>query len=142
RIRTLSEDHSGELYFVDFMNGTIHELFPAPQSEPVAAFPRKLSETGLFASTKDHVLAPGLIPYGVNAELWSDHALKERFLALPGMTQIEFETVEYPQPAPGAPRGWRFPDGTVVVKTVLMGMEKGNPASRRPLGSRIPHCHR
>ncbi|MGE5194298.1 MAG: PQQ-dependent sugar dehydrogenase, partial [Deltaproteobacteria bacterium] len=135
RIITFSEDHSGELYFVDFMNGTIHELVPAPKAEPVAPFPRKLSETGLFASTKDHVPAPGLIPYSVNAELWSDHALKERFLALPGTAQIEFDAVEYPQPAPGAPRGWRFPDGTVVVKT--FAMEMGNPASRRRLETRI-----
>ena len=139
RIITFAEDHAGELYFVDFMNGTIHELTPAPQAAPVAAFPRKLSETGLFASTKDHVPAPGLIPYSVNAELWSDHAVKERFLALPGDSQIEFDTVEYPQPAPGAPRGWRFPDGTVVVKTFSMDMEQGKPASRRRLETRILH---
>jgi hypothetical protein len=75
----------------------------------------------------------------VNAELWSDHALKERFLALPGTTQIEFDTVEYPQPAPGAPRGWRFPDGTVVVKTFSLEMEKGNPQSRRRLETRLLH---
>jgi len=139
RIITFSEDQVGELYFIDFMNGTIHELVPAPKTEPVAAFPRKLSETGLFASTKDHTPAPGLIPYSVNAELWSDHAIKERFLALPGVSQIEFDTVEYPQPAPGAPRGWRFPDGTVAVKTFAMEMEKGNPASRRRLETRILH---
>jgi uncharacterized repeat protein (TIGR03806 family) len=139
RIITFSEDQAGELYFVDFMNGTIHELVPAPKAEPVAAFPRKLSETGLFASTKDHTPAPGLIPYSVNAELWSDHAVKERFLALPGESQIEFDTVEYPQPAPGAPRGWRFPDGTVVVKTFGMEMEAGKPESRRRLETRILH---
>ena len=139
RIITFSEDRAGELYFIDFMNGTIHELVPAPKAEPVAAFPRKLSEAGLFASTRDHTPAPGLIPYSVNAELWSDHAVKERFLALPGVSQIEFDTVEYPQPAPGAPRGWRFPDGAVVVKTFAMEMEAGKPASRRRLETRILH---
>ncbi len=142
RIITFCEDHSGELFFVDFMNGTIHELVPAPKAETLPPFPRKLSETGLFASTKDHVPASGLIPYSVNAELWSDHALKERFLALPGTTQIEFDTVEYPQPAPGAPRGWRFPDGTVAVKTFSMEMEKGNAASRHRLETRILHFKR
>lgn len=139
RIITFSEDREGELFFVDFMNGTIHNLVPAPKAATLPPFPRKLSETGLFASTKDHVPAPGLIPYSVNAELWSDNALKERFLALPGMKQIEFDAVEYPQPAPGAPRGWRFPDGTVMVKTFAMEMEKGNPASRRRLETRILH---
>jgi uncharacterized repeat protein (TIGR03806 family) len=139
RIITFSEDHAGELYFVDFMNGTVFQLAPAPKTDTLPPFPRKLSETGLFASTKDHTPAPGLVPYTVNAELWSDNAIKERFLALPGTAQIEFDTVEYPQPAPGAPRGWRFPDGTVAVKTFSMEMEKGNPASRRRLETRLLH---
>ncbi len=139
RIITFCEDHAGELTLVDFMNGTIYQLVPAPKSEPTAPFPRKLSETGLFASTKDHLPAPGLIPYSVNSELWSDHAIKDRFLALPGDSKIEFDTVLYPQPSPGAPAGWRFPDGTVTVKTFSMEMEKGNPASRRRLETRIMH---
>ena len=45
RVITFSEDHAGELYFVDFMNARF-ELVPAPKAEPVAPFPRKLSETG------------------------------------------------------------------------------------------------
>ena len=34
---------------------------------------------------------------------------------IPGKGKIEFDAVTYPQPAPGAPPGWRFPDGTVLV---------------------------
>jgi uncharacterized repeat protein (TIGR03806 family) len=142
RIVGFAEDRAGELYHLDYVGGTIHRLEPAPPA-PVAAqeFPRKLSETGLFASTKDHVPAPGVIPYSVNAPLWSDHAFKERFLALPGNSQIEFDAIDYPQPAPGAPRGWRFPDGTVIAKTFSLEMEKGNPASRRRLETRLLHFH-
>ncbi len=88
---------------------------------------------------KDHKPAPGLIPYSVNSQLWSDGAHKDRFLALPGKSQIEFETVEYPQPAPGSTNGWRFPDGTVIVKTFSLDMEKGNPASRKRLETRLLH---
>jgi uncharacterized repeat protein (TIGR03806 family) len=117
----------------------LHRLVPAPKVATTDDFPRKLSDTGLFASVKDHNPAPGLIPYSVNAALWSDHAFKERFLALPGNSQIEYNTVEYPQPAPGAPRGWRFPDGTVLVKTFSLEMEPGNPASRRRLETRLLH---
>src|SRR5262245_6075797 len=87
RIITFCEDQAGELLLVDFMNGTLYELVPAPKAAPTADFPRKLSQTGLFASTKDHVPAAGLIPYSVNSELWSDNALKERYLALPGNSQ-------------------------------------------------------
>ena len=139
RIICFGQDQQGELYIVDFMNGTIHQLVPSTSVEPTLPFPKKLSQTGLFASTKEHQPASGLIPYSVNAELWSDNAHKERFLALPGRGQIDFDGIEYPQPSPGAPRGWRFPDGTVVVKTFSMDMEQGNPASRKRLETRILH---
>jgi uncharacterized repeat protein (TIGR03806 family) len=139
RLVSWGEDNAGELYFLDFMGGQVHRLVPAPKTAPAADFPRKLSETGLFASTKELKPAPGLIPYSVNAQLWSDGASKERYLALPGNAKIEFETVTYPQPAPGAPPGWRFPNGTVAVKTFFLEMEQGNPASRRRLETRILH---
>jgi uncharacterized repeat protein (TIGR03806 family) len=109
------------------------------QGAPETKFPRKLSETGIFASTKDHQVAAGVIPYSVNAQLWGDHAYKERFLAIPGAGQIGFDEITYPQPSPGAPPGWKFPDGTVLVKTFGMEMERGNPLSRKRLETRILH---
>jgi uncharacterized repeat protein (TIGR03806 family) len=139
RIIDFVEDAAGEVYLLDFIGGQLHRLTPAPKTEPTAPFPRKLSDTGLFASTKDHVPAIGLIPYDVNSPLWSDGAEKDRFLAIPGDGRIAFNAVEYPQPAPGAPRGWRFPDGTVVVKTFSLELEPGNPASRRRLETRLLH---
>jgi len=93
----------------------------------------------LFASTKDHQPAPGLIPYDVIAPLWSDGAHKDRFLALPGDSQIEFDVVIYPSPAPGSLPGWRFPDGTVLVKTFSLELEPGNPARKRRLETRLLH---
>jgi uncharacterized repeat protein (TIGR03806 family) len=139
RVVSFGEDEAGEIYHVDWVGGQIHRLVPAPKTTVTAPFPRKLSETGLFASTKDHKPAAGLIPYSVNAQLWSDGAVKERFLAIPGDGKIQFNAIEYPQPAPGAPRGWKFPDGTVVVKTFALEMEKGNPRSRKRLETRILH---
>jgi uncharacterized repeat protein (TIGR03806 family) len=144
RIITWAEDAAGELYFVDFMSGGIHRLTPTPPADLArkSDFPRKLSQTGLFASTKDLTPAPGLIPYSVNSELWSDHAIKERFIALPGESKIDFDSIEYPQPAPGAPRGWKFPDGTVLVKSFSLELERGNPASKRRLETRLLHHER
>ncbi len=140
RVVSFGEDAAGELYHLDFTGGQVHRLAPAAKvADTSASFPRKLSETGLFASTKDHTPAPGLIPYSVNAPLWSDHAHKERFLALPGQGKIEYEAITYPQPAPGAQPGWRFPDGTVLVKTFSLETEAGNPASRRRLETRLLH---
>ncbi len=139
RVVAFGQDNAGEVFLVDFTGGQIHRLEPAPRVAETAVFPRKLSETGLFASTKEHIPAKGLIPYSVNAGLWSDGAEKERFIALPGDAQIEFDAVTYPQPAPGAEPGWRFPHDTVLVKTFLLDMEVGNPQSRRRLETRILH---
>lgn len=140
RIVEVGADNDGELLFVDFTGGQIYRLAPTPASKLTPPeFPRRLSETGLFSSTKDHTPAAGLIPYSVNAQLWSDHATKDRFIAIPGDGQIDFDAITYPQPAPGAPPGWRFPDNTVLVKTFSMEMEKGKPETSRRLETRLLH---
>lgn len=139
RIVSFCEDHNNELLLVDFMGGGLHTIVPAPAVAETAPFPKKLSETGLFRSVKDHQVAPGVIPYSVNAELWSDHAVKERFIAIPGEGKIGFDEIVYPEPPPGAPAGWKFPDGTVLVKSFFMDMERGNPASRKRLETRLMH---
>lgn len=113
-----AEGLSGELFVIDQVTG-IHKLEPAPTDVPPAKFPTTLSETGLFASVKDHQVHAALIPYNVNAALWSDGAHKDRFLALPGETQIEF---------PGS-KVWKFPEGTVFVKT--FSLPAANNALRR-----------
>src|SRR5262245_5111604 len=139
RVVSFGEDEAGEVYFLDFVGGQVHGLAPSPRVDTTAEFPRKLSETGLFVSATEHTPAPGLIPYSVNAALWSDGALKERFLALPGNSKIEWDAIVYPELIPGGHPGWRFPDGTVIVKTFVMEMERANPASRRRLETRILH---
>ncbi len=140
RLVAFGEDQQDELYLLDYAGGRIHELVISPPvEEPLDDFPRRLSETGLFASTRDHTPAAGVIPYDVNSPLWSDGATKYRFLAVPGAGTIDFDDVNYPQPAPGAPPGWRFPDGTVLVKTFALELEKGNPQSEIRLETRILH---
>ena len=140
RIVEIIPDADGEILFVDFVGGGLHHLVPVPPSStPLPEFPRRLSETGLFASTKDHKPATGVIPYDVIAPLWSDGALKDRFMAVPGDSKIEFDTVVYPAPAPGSIPGWRFPDGTVMVKTFSLELEPGNPKSKRRLETRLLH---
>ncbi len=139
RIVAFGQDSDGEVYALDFVSGGIYHLVAAPPvAKDAPPFPRKLSETGLFASTKDLKPAAGLIPYSVNAELWSDGAIKERFIAIPGEGKIEYETVTYPQPAPGSLPGWRFPNGTVLVKTFSLETE---PGKKRRLETRLLVAH-
>jgi uncharacterized repeat protein (TIGR03806 family) len=70
-----------------------------------------------------------LIPYSVNSPLWSDNAHKERFIAVPGLARIEYQPAD----------SWKFPDGSVLMKTFSLDLERGNPASRRRLETRILH---
>jgi uncharacterized repeat protein (TIGR03806 family) len=143
RIVAWGQDHDGEVYALDFIGSGVYRLTAnPPPAADAPKFPRKLSETGLFTSTRDLRPAVGVIPYSVNSELWSDGAAKERYLAIPGEGKIEYNTVIYPQPAPGALPGWRFPDGTVLVKTFSLDLESGNPKSRRRLETRLLHVER
>jgi mono/diheme cytochrome c family protein len=73
-------------------------------------------------------MQPGVIPYSVNAELWSDGAYKERFIAIPG---------DKPWIALTQRGGWNFPDGTVLVKSFALEMEEGKPDSRRWIETRF-----
>ena len=112
-------DHNNEMLIVDLARG-IYQLEREPKS--TEKFPIRLSETGMFTSVKGHQTDPGLIPYSVNAPLWADGAHVERFIALPGDSQIEMSAAD------GV--GWSFPDGTALIQTFALDMEAGNPTSR------------
>jgi len=139
RLVGFGQDNAGELYLVDHMGGRLSQLAANPAVNNPQSFPRRLSETGLFTSVPDHQLADGVIPYSVTAPQWCDGASKQRFLALPGDAKIEFDGITYPQPAPGAPHGWKFPDGTVAFETISLEMEIGNAGSRKRLETRVLH---
>ncbi|HKQ39588.1 MAG TPA: PQQ-dependent sugar dehydrogenase, partial [Verrucomicrobiae bacterium] len=66
KIITFAEDHAGELYFVDYGGGT-YRLVRNPAAGRPSEFPRKLSDTGLFTSLRDHKPAPGVAPFNVAA---------------------------------------------------------------------------
>jgi glucose/arabinose dehydrogenase len=124
-------DSRGEILLTDHRGegkGGIYTLEPTPKDLPRPEFPTRLSASGLFRSVKGHVMEPALIPYSVNAQLWSDGAYKERWIALPGAdSHIDFTTS----------RGWNFPDRTVLVKSFALETEEGSPASRRWVETRF-----
>jgi len=137
QIICFGQDNDGELYIVGY-DGTIHRLVRSEYPRATAAFPRKLSETGLFASVKDHTPAPGVLPYRVSTEPWMDHATAERFVALPGTSQLDVQTREDRMQA--LVRGaWKFPTNAVLAKTVSLDMERGNPATRKRLETQVLH---
>ncbi len=132
-------DGDGELLIVDYHDkgkGGFYTLVPNDEPDTTESFPQFLSQSGLFESVRDHQMKPGVIPYSVNAPLWSDGAQKLRFLAVPPTE----ESADGPQPSTiqgGGNRGWGFPNGTVLVKSFAMEMEEGNPESRLWLETRF-----
>jgi len=130
QITGFGTDSRGELLVTDFNTaekGGFYYLEPTPKDSAPANFPKKLSEIGLFESVKGHIMQPGIIPYDVTAPVWHDGAHMERFLALPGDSKIGFTTW----------RGWNFSDGAVIVQSLALEMEEGNPASRRWIETRL-----
>ncbi len=79
-----------------------------PASVPLGAPPYEmLSSWGLFVGDLAALEpAPEVWPYEVAAPLWSDGALKRRFVVLP-----EGERATYHDNKP-----WSFPEGTIVIK--------------------------
>lgn len=82
-----------------------------PTGEPGDPFPQVLSATGCLDPQEPSRPAPGLIPYGVNAPLWSDGADKKRWMALPEGETIQVET----------DGRWVFPIGSVLIKAFYLG---------------------
>ncbi len=127
---SFGEDQQGELYALDYERSQkVYHFVPNPAVGRKSAFPRTLGQTGLLASTKDHTLAPGVVPYSINAELWSDDALAERWLAIPGRGAIDWD------PAGNG----KLPEGSVLARTVSRELERGNPRSRRRVETQVLH---
>ncbi len=139
QITCFATDANGEILIADHQVGTgggFYTLIPRPAAGPAAPFPRRLSETGLFASIPDHRMVPGVIPYIVNSPLWSDGTHKARFFVLPNRTDADGNTVPatiFTMPA----RGWQFPDGSVLVKSFAIDAVEGDPATRRWIETRF-----
>jgi uncharacterized repeat protein (TIGR03806 family) len=131
RIPTFGVSRDGEILVVDHLTGELYELVKAPQADANRHFPRRLSETGLFSSVAEHELAEGVVPYSVNTPQWIDSAVKQRFVGLPGDSQITFVETS------GNNSTWGFADGTVAAETISLDMEVGNPASRKRIETRI-----
>jgi uncharacterized repeat protein (TIGR03806 family) len=98
------------------------------------AVPPLLSLTGVFTNTPSMTATAGLIPYSVNAPVWSDFAAITRYAAIPSHDapctpdqQIAF-----------SPTGaWTFPAGSVFVQTFEIATNEANPTAMRRLETRL-----
>ena len=137
QITSFGLDAAGELLITDHQGsgkGGFFTLEPTPPQETPAAFPRTLSQTGLFEDVPKHQLKAGVIPYSVNSPLWSDDADKARFVAIPA------DAIEEGKPPIGFSKGarsWSFPDRTVLIKSFGFHEVVGKASSHRWIETRL-----
>jgi len=93
---------------------------------PSGRLPLLLSQTGAFAQLRPLTPSPGLIPYDLVVPFWSDGAIKSRLISVPN-GKIAFS----------ATGEWRFPSGTIFVKTFELPVDERDRAARRRLETRL-----
>ncbi len=128
-LSSFGTDAAGELYFCQMssIGGRIYRLARGGPPPPRQALPKLLSQTGVFADMAAMTPAAGLLPYRVNSPLWSDGAVKSRWVALATNAVVGF-----------APKGaWSFPAGTVFVKHFDLPVDDTDSKVVRRLETRL-----
>jgi len=82
---------------------------PTGDASPTA--PERLADTGLFADVATGLLGPGVLPYVPQYALWTDGAVKRRWIRLPPGASIDASD----------PDRWQFPPGTRLWKEFSVG---------------------
>lgn len=139
-ITAFGTDSKGEILICDHQpgdKGGFYRLVPTPPvSKDQPPFPKKLSESGLFADVATHRMVDGVIPYQPVSPLWSDGTHKARFFALPPTKDASGKIVPAKIGVTHA-RGWNFPNGTVLVKSFAIQQVEGDPSTRRWIETRF-----
>jgi uncharacterized repeat protein (TIGR03806 family) len=128
-LSSFGTDADGEIFFCQMssVGGHIFKLQRGGPPPPKKNLPRLLSQTGAFADIASLAPAEGMLPYAVIMPLWSDGAMKTRWMALPSGTRIGFS----------AKGEWTFPAGTVFVKHFDLPIDDTNPHAHRRLETRL-----
>ncbi len=143
QIISFAIDDDGEVLIVGY-DGRIHRLVPNPlvagSDNQNAAFPRKLSETGLFESVAMEKPSPGVIPFDINALHWADNTTSKRWIGVVDDAQLSL--LEKSNWMNGDIEGqFNFPHDTVIAKTVYLQLDPADPDSSRRVETQVLHRH-
>lgn len=83
---------------------------PVPDAPLPSALPDRLSETGLYSDFANKIVAAGTIEFTPNNVLWSDAAVKTRWLQLPPGGKVNTAVMNH----------WEFPVGTRLFKEFVL----------------------
>lgn len=104
-VAAFAQGHDNELYAISIATSTIYKLTQG-EAQGDTTVPTLLSETGCFQTEAPQSPIKALIPYNVQQPLWSDGAVKDRFIGLPNGSKIDIDETN----------DWLFPIGTVLMK--------------------------
>jgi putative heme-binding domain-containing protein len=123
RIVAFGEDKDGELYFLDYDQGTVHTIERNDGGGQNLNFPVTLSQTGLFASVKQHTPAAGVMPFTINSRQWLDGATTEHWIALPETSAMTLYAAGKAVPGLVYWHSFRlhFPKDAVLLRTISLG---------------------
>lgn len=114
-ITSFGVDSNQTLYLLHYGDGARIQRFQARTTGNDA--PRYLSETNLFQDLETLTPSEHLVPYSVTTPLWSDGAIKRRFIAVPRGQRVRVEkTGEF-----------GIPPGTLLVKHFSMALDERKP---------------
>ena len=101
--------------------GKIWRLRKVQQNKDTLDYPERLSQTGIYESTKDDKLISSALNYKINSPSWKDGASSEKYVLLPDNGRIS-----------AAREKWEIPDGAVLVQTLKMKVkDKGKSITKR-----------
>ena len=137
-IRQMSASPDGQEILIASANNILR-LFN--DSNPVVEPPALLSQTGAFSDVVALTPRDGMISYEPEAPLWSDRALKPRWMAVPNDTGTPGVFDDASEKIIFSENGeWEFPQGTVFVKQFTLPLDErdpNNPALQKRLETRF-----
>lgn len=122
-VSTMAADPAGGIWAVD-EEGRLGRLVV---DRPEGAFPTVLSASACFEELAALAPAPDLVPYEINAPLWTDGASKRRHIVLPPGERIAVED----------DGTLRFPVGAILLKTFAYALDPAAPSVVTPVETRV-----
>jgi len=116
---------NGDVLMANYLQNKVKRLVHTDATG--STFPAKLSDTGVFADLATLTPNPGIVSYEPIVAFWSDNAIKRRWFTIPNPTN----TIGFSNEI------WSLPSGMMWIKHFDLELERGNPASKRRLETRV-----
>ncbi len=100
---------------------------PADAAPDFSNVPALLSQTGTFSDVGNLNPVSSFVPFEPISPLWSDRAVKSRWVSVPSGQKVGFQ----------AEGKWQWPEGTVFLKHFALPVDESDPSNLRRLETRI-----